>query len=81
MLYLVLPRLAGGVVMLLVPFHKLPNLSAAIADQLPEPDPGLIRTNWEVLLVVINRSLGWPTKAGTIRQAPHMITRRLQSAE
>ena len=128
MLYLVLPRLAGGVVMLLftliqhvemqenshnildstrsfrtnrlgrflyanmnhhiehhlypiVPFHKLPDLSAAIADQLPEPDPGLVRTNWEVLLMVINRSLGRPTKAGTIRQAPHMITHRLPSAE
>ncbi len=127
LLYLVLPRLAGGVVMLLftliqhvemqensynildstrsfrtnwlgrflyanmnhhiehhlypvVPFHRLPDLSAAIADQLPEPDPGVIRTNWEVFLVVLNRSLGRPAKADTIRQAPSLAAHP-QSAE
>lgn len=57
-----------------VPFHALPDLNAAIKDQLPEPDPGLFRTNYEVFLVVLRRSLGRSTKAPTLRQAPHMIT-------
>lgn len=57
-----------------VPFHALPRLAEAVQDQLPEPDPGFFRTNFEVLLVVFRRSLGRPTKAPTIRQAPHMIT-------
>ncbi|WP_305989573.1 fatty acid desaturase [Roseibium sp. MMSF_3544] len=57
-----------------VPFHALPALSTAVKDQVPEPDPGFFRTNFEVLLVVLRRSLGLPTKAPTIRQAPHMIT-------
>jgi len=57
-----------------VPFHALPALSNAVKDQVPEPDPGFFRTNFEVLLVVLRRSLGQPTKAPTIRQAPHMIT-------
>ncbi|MEM7170280.1 MAG: fatty acid desaturase [Pseudomonadota bacterium] len=53
----------------MVPFHALPALNGAIKDQLPEPDPGFIRTNLEVVGVVIRRSLGRNTKAATIRQA------------
>lgn len=58
----------------MVPFHQLPQLGLAIKDQIPQPDPGFFRTNWEVLLVVLKRSLGRSTKAPSIRQAPHMIT-------
>ncbi len=61
-------------VYLAVPFYKLPQLGAALADQLPQPDPGFWRTNWQVLVVVLKRSLGGYTKAASIRQAPHMIT-------
>jgi len=50
-----------------IPFHALPGLSQAIASQLPQPDPGFFRTNWEVLQIVTRRSLGLPTKAPTIR--------------
>ena len=57
-----------------IPFYSLPALRDAVKDQLPEPDPGLLRTNWEVLSVVVRRSLGRNTKAATIRQAPNMIT-------
>ncbi len=57
-----------------VPFYALPDLSRAIAGQLPDPDPGFFRTNWEVLFVVLRRSLGRNTRAPSIRQAPHMIT-------
>lgn len=57
-----------------VPFHALPQLASAVKDQVPEPDPGFFRTNWEVLSVVVRRSMGLPTKAASIRQAPHMIT-------
>lgn len=57
-----------------VPFYSLPALNEAIEDQIPEPDPGLWRTNLEVLSVVVRRSLGKNTKTATIRQAPHMIT-------
>ncbi len=57
-----------------VPFHALPKLAEAVQDQLPEPDPGFLRTNWEVFVVTLRRSLGLSTKAGSIRQAPHMIT-------
>lgn len=57
-----------------VPFYALPALNEALADQLPEPDPGVWRTNLELLSVVIRRSLGKNTKAWTIRQAPQMIT-------
>ena len=58
----------------MVPFHALPKLAEAVQDQLPEPDPGFLRTNWEVFVVTLRRSLGLSTKAGSIRQAPHMIT-------
>lgn len=57
-----------------VPFHALPKLAEAVQDQLPEPDPGFFRTNWEVFVVTLRRSLGRSTQARTIRQAPHMIT-------
>ena len=57
-----------------VPFHALPALAEAVKEQLPEPDPGFFRTNWEVLVVTLRRSLGLSTRAPTIRQAPHMIT-------
>jgi fatty acid desaturase len=56
-----------------VPFYSLPDLHEEVKDQLPPPDPGLIRTNLELLGVVIRRSLGRNTKAPAIRQAPHMI--------
>ena len=65
----------------MVPFHQLPALNAAIAEQLPRTDPGFFRTNWEVLQVVTKRSLGASTKAPSIRQAPHMITPAPQPAE
>ena len=57
-----------------VPFHALPRLAEAVKDQVPEPDPGFLQTNFEVLIVVLRRSMGLPTKAPSIRQAPHMIT-------
>ena len=56
-----------------VPFHALPELARAIEDQVPAPDPGFCRTNLEVLVVAMRRSLGLSTKAPSIRQAPHMI--------
>ena len=59
-----------------VPFHALPDLHQAVRDQLPEPDPGFFRTNWEVFNVVLCRSMGKNTKARTIRQSPHMISER-----
>ena len=57
-----------------VPFHALPKLRDAVADQVPAPDPGFFRTNLEVLSVVIRRSRGRSTRARSIRQAPHMIS-------
>ncbi|MEX3012053.1 fatty acid desaturase [Hoeflea sp. TYP-13] len=57
-----------------VPFYALPALQRAVAEQVPEPDPGFFRTNWEVLTVAARRSLGLSTRAPTIRQAPHMIS-------
>ena len=39
-----------------MPFYALPDLNRAIAGQLPDPDPGFFRTNWEVLTVVPRRS-------------------------
>ena len=57
-----------------VPFYALPRLRDAIADQVPAPDTGYFRTNWEVLTVVIRRSLGRNTRASSIRQAPQMIS-------
>ena len=57
-----------------VPFFALSRLRDAVADQVPAPDPGFFRTNMEVLLVVIRRSLGRNTRAPSIRQTPHMIS-------
>lgn len=57
-----------------VPFHALPALSDAVKDQVPPPDPGFFRFNWEVLRIVTRRTLGLNTRARGIRQAPHMIT-------
>ena len=57
-----------------VPFYALDDLAVAVRDQVPEPDRGFWRVNWEVMVVVFRRSLGWSTKAPTIRQAPHMVT-------
>ena len=48
-----------------VPFYTLPALNEAVKDQVPEPDPGLWRTNLEVLSVVLRRSLGKNTRAWT----------------
>ncbi len=41
-----------------VPFHALQALNQAVKDQLPEPDPGFILTNYRVLKAIIARSLG-----------------------
>ncbi|WP_298854286.1 fatty acid desaturase [uncultured Ruegeria sp.] len=57
-----------------VPFHALPKLAEAVQEQLSEPDPGFLRTNWAVVVVTVRRSLGLSTKARSIRQAPHMVT-------
>ncbi|MDD9979829.1 MAG: fatty acid desaturase [Gammaproteobacteria bacterium] len=57
-----------------VPFYALPALRDSVAGQVPAPDPGFFRTNWEVLTVVIRRSLGRNSRAPSIRQAPHMIS-------
>ncbi len=57
-----------------VPFHALPRLAQAIADQVPAPDAGFFTCNWEVLLVVARRSFGRYSKAPSLRQAPHMIS-------
>jgi fatty acid desaturase len=57
-----------------VPFHALPDLAKAVKDQVPAPDPGFFRSNWEVVVVAFRRSCGLSTKAPSIRQAPHMIS-------
>ena len=57
-----------------VPFFALPDLSRAVAAQVPAPDPGFFRSNREVFVVVVRRTLGLSTGAPSIRQAPHMIT-------
>ncbi|MDJ0821824.1 MAG: fatty acid desaturase [Paracoccaceae bacterium] len=57
-----------------VPFHALPRLAEAVKDQVPAPDPGFFRTNWEVFIVTLRRTFGLSTRAPSIRQAPHMIT-------
>ena len=57
-----------------VPFYALPELHEAVRDQLPEPDPGFFRTNWEVFSVALRRSLGKNTATRAIRQAPSMIS-------
>ena len=57
-----------------VPFFALPALREAVASQVPAPDPGFFRTNWEVFTVVVRRTLGLSTGAPSIRQAPHMVT-------
>ncbi|MEM7292906.1 MAG: fatty acid desaturase [Pseudomonadota bacterium] len=57
-----------------VPWYSLPGLNRAICDQLPEPDPGFLRTNIEALSVAIRRTLRRNTKAWSIRQAPGMIS-------
>lgn len=56
-----------------IPFHALNRAAAVLKDQLPDPDPGFWRCNWEVFIVVLRRSLGMSTRAASIRQAPHMI--------
>ncbi|MDG2237337.1 MAG: fatty acid desaturase [Arenicellales bacterium] len=56
------------------PFFSLPALAREVASQIPEPDPGLWRTNLELVSVALRRSWGKNTRARTIRQAPQMIT-------
>ena len=51
-----------------VPFYALPRLSEALGGQLPEPDPGLLRTSLAVLRIVARRSLGLEGQAPGIRQ-------------
>ena len=41
-----------------VPFHAMPKLNLAVKDQLPEPDPGFLLTNYRVLKTIIARSMG-----------------------
>lgn len=57
-----------------VPFHALPDLAEAVGDQVPDPDPGFFRCQWDVLRVVTRRSLGLSTRARNLRQAAHMVT-------
>jgi fatty acid desaturase len=57
-----------------VPFYSLPALNEALRTQLPEPDPGFLRTLVESVSVAIRRTLGRNTRAWSIRQAPEMIT-------
>ena len=57
-----------------VPFHALPALAQAVKEQVPAPDPGFFRANFEVFIVVVRRTMGLSTKARSIRQAPHMVT-------
>jgi fatty acid desaturase len=57
-----------------VPFYSLPALNRTLSSQLPEPDPGFLRTFIESLSVAIRRTLGGNTRAWSIRQAPHLIT-------
>ena len=56
-----------------VPFYALKELNRELRDRLPQPDPGIIRTNLEVLLVVLTRSLGMNTRAPGIRQGASML--------
>lgn len=56
-----------------VPFFALPALNRELRDRLPEPDPGIIRTNLEVFWVVLKRSLGMSTRAPSIRQGASML--------
>ncbi len=57
-----------------IPFHALPKLKNELDGQVPKADPGFLRSSLDVLSVVTRRSLGRPTKASAIRQAPHMVT-------
>lgn len=56
-----------------VPFYAMEELRKAVETQVPQPDKGFWRSNWQVLSVVVRRSLGMGTKAQGLRQAPHMI--------
>ncbi|MDH3388295.1 MAG: fatty acid desaturase [Gammaproteobacteria bacterium] len=56
-----------------VPFFALPELNRQLRERLPEPDPGIIHTNLEVLWVVLKRSLGLDTRAPSIRQGASML--------
>lgn len=42
----------------MVPFHALPKLNAALRDQLPPPDRGLLRTNGLVFAAAWRRTFG-----------------------
>ena len=57
-----------------VPFYSLPSLHKAIKDQLPAPDPGFWQTSYDVLSIVVRRTLKLDTRAYSIRQAPHMVS-------
>ena len=61
-----------------VPFYALPQLHEAVKEQLPEPDPDFLRTNAEVLSVVLRRFMGRGAEAASIRQVPHMATAGLE---
>ena len=56
-----------------VPFYALDKLRQAVEPQVPAPDKGFWRLNWEVLSVVVRRSFGLGTRARSLRQASHMI--------
>ena len=53
----------------MTPFHALPTLATALQEQVPEPDPSVVRINAEVLSIAVRRSLGLDTTARHIRQA------------
>jgi len=59
-----------------VPFFSLEQVNQEISDQLPDPDPGLLKTHLELFSVVVRRTLGKNTRARSIRQADDMVTRK-----
>lgn len=59
-----------------VPFHRLPALSTALDGQLPIPDPGVLRTNWEVLKLVLARSRGRENQSTAIREINDYLEHR-----
>ena len=56
-----------------VPFHALPELNRHLRERLPPPDPGLLRTGLEMMWVVSKRSLGFDSRAPSIRQGASMV--------
>jgi len=55
-----------------VPFFSLPAQNRALHERLPPPATGIIRTNLEVLWVLVKRSLGLNPRAPGICQGASM---------